>query len=95
MRATLTSKGQITIPVEIRRSLGLKPGDEVDFMAEGKRAVLQRAGRLSELFGILGSPPSGKVITVEEMNEAIADAACERYARSSNKTPRSTRKRKK
>jgi len=31
MKATLTSKGQITLPVEIRRRLGLKPGDVLEF----------------------------------------------------------------
>jgi AbrB family looped-hinge helix DNA binding protein len=31
MKATLTSKGQITIPVAIREKLGLKPGDQIDF----------------------------------------------------------------
>jgi AbrB family looped-hinge helix DNA binding protein len=31
MKATLTSKGQITIPIEIRRRLGLKPGQQLDF----------------------------------------------------------------
>jgi AbrB family looped-hinge helix DNA binding protein len=30
-RATVTSKGQITVPVEIRRSLGIKPGDKIRF----------------------------------------------------------------
>ena len=31
MKATLTSKGQITIPLEIRRRLALKPGQQLDF----------------------------------------------------------------
>lgn len=31
MKATITSKGQITIPVRVRRRLGLKPGDVLDF----------------------------------------------------------------
>ena len=31
MKATLTSKGQITIPVAIREKLGLKPGDQIEF----------------------------------------------------------------
>ena len=31
MKATITSKGQITIPVAIREKLGLKPGDQIDF----------------------------------------------------------------
>jgi AbrB family looped-hinge helix DNA binding protein len=31
MKATLTSKGQITIPIAIREKLGLKPGDQIEF----------------------------------------------------------------
>ncbi|MEY3596657.1 MAG: prlF antitoxin for toxin YhaV toxin, partial [Pseudomonadota bacterium] len=31
MRATMTSKGQITVPVELRRQWHLKPGDEISF----------------------------------------------------------------
>ena len=31
MKATITSKGQITIPISIREKLGLKPGDQIDF----------------------------------------------------------------
>jgi len=39
----ITQKGQVTIPVAVRRSLGLKPRDRVVFTVEGDRAVLQRA----------------------------------------------------
>lgn len=31
MKATITSKGQVTIPVQVRRNLNLKPGDVIDF----------------------------------------------------------------
>lgn len=34
-KAKITSKGQITLPKEIRDNLGLRPGDEVDFVVEG------------------------------------------------------------
>jgi AbrB family looped-hinge helix DNA binding protein len=42
--AKLSSKGQIVIPKEIRKRLGLKPGDKVNLeMLEGRRAVIQPA----------------------------------------------------
>lgn len=39
--ARVTSKGQITIPVAVRRRLGLRPGDRVHFSLEDDRAVLR------------------------------------------------------
>jgi antitoxin PrlF len=38
--STISSKGQITVPIEIRQRLGLKPGDRVDFIVENDRTVL-------------------------------------------------------
>ncbi len=38
--STVTSKGQITIPKEIRESLGLKEGKKVVFITEGSRAIM-------------------------------------------------------
>ena len=41
--ATVTSKGQITIPREVRRQLNLRNGDRVEFFTEGGRTVIGRA----------------------------------------------------
>ncbi len=41
-RSTLTSKGQITLPVELRRRWGLKPGDRLDFTLEADGKVMLR-----------------------------------------------------
>lgn len=38
----VTSKGQVTIPVEVRRAIGIRPGDAVDFVREGERFVVRR-----------------------------------------------------
>ena len=40
----ITRKGQITIPVEVRRALGLREGDRVSVVVEGEHARLERAG---------------------------------------------------
>lgn len=40
--AKVTSKGQITLPKEIREALSLKPGSHVDFEVEGGRVILRR-----------------------------------------------------
>ena len=41
--AKITSKGQITIPVSIRKLLGVKDGDKVLFLQEGNRVVMMNA----------------------------------------------------
>ena len=43
MSGKLTSKGQVTIPIAVREELGLRPGDEVDFIVEDGAARLVRA----------------------------------------------------
>lgn len=42
MTATITSKGQITIPKEIRDRLGLQQGDQIDFVAENGMVVIRK-----------------------------------------------------
>lgn len=41
----ITSKGQVTIPVEIREKAGLLPETEVEFVLRGKTVILRKAGR--------------------------------------------------
>lgn len=49
--AKVTSKGQITIPIEIRRFLGVKDGDKVMFVQDGNRVVMMNAS-LNALLGL-------------------------------------------
>lgn len=55
VRATLTSKGQLTIPKEVRERLGLRSGDRVSFEFEGDSVLLkiERRKSLDELKGSL------------------------------------------
>jgi AbrB family looped-hinge helix DNA binding protein len=41
--STISSKGQVTVPIEVRRRLGLKVGDRVEFIFEGGHTVLRPA----------------------------------------------------
>ena len=70
--AALTSKGQITIPIEVRKKLGLRAGDRVDFVDGKKGEVILRPKKKSvmDLKGII--PWKGAPVTIEEMNETIA-----------------------
>jgi AbrB family looped-hinge helix DNA binding protein len=54
----LTSKGQATIPADVRAALGLKPGDSVEFrLNDAGEMVLRRAPTLADLCGILKVAP--------------------------------------
>jgi len=58
--ATMTSRGQVTIPVDIRRELGLEPGTRLDFVPQSGDTVVLRVRRpsLSDWYGRLGCPGS-------------------------------------
>ena len=45
--ARISTKGQVTIPIEIRKRLGLKDGDKVVFMEKGNSIVLLNSNRLA------------------------------------------------
>jgi len=70
--ATVTSKGQITIPKEVRDQLHIKPGHQISFVLRGNREVVMRAKNRSalDLIGVLHKP-GRKAVTVDEMNEAL------------------------
>ncbi len=77
-QSTMTSKGQITIPKDIRAELGLEPGSKVLFVRTGPRDVrlVARTGSVSDLIGSLARPGSPD-FTIEDINEQIALAAAE------------------
>jgi antitoxin PrlF len=45
MKSTISSKGQITVPIEIRRRLGLRPGTVVQFEMSENGALMRKGGR--------------------------------------------------
>ena len=76
--ATMTSKGQVTIPQVVRRALHLEPGVRVDFTFndDGSCSVRALTHPVSELFDFFG-PYDGEPLSVEELNAALMDAAAE------------------
>ncbi len=67
--STLTTKGQVTIPASVRKSLGIRQGDRVGFIMEEDRVVLLPIVRdIGAAFGIAQAKHS---ISVEEMDLAI------------------------
>ena len=73
--ATLTSKGQLTLPKDVRVALGVGPGDRVDFvrMEDGNFAVLPATQSVKNLKGIIPKPK--KAVSLEAMDKAIARGA--------------------
>jgi AbrB family looped-hinge helix DNA binding protein len=71
--STLTSKGQITIPREVRERLHLKTGSRIDFIVEPSgQVVLKPIDRnFRSIRGIVSSRRK-RPISIKEMNEAIA-----------------------
>jgi len=70
--ATVTSKGQVTIPALVRVALGLEQGSRIEFveMEAGKFSIVPVTSSISELKGMLRKP--AKPVSIEDMNLAIA-----------------------
>ena len=52
--AKITSKGQITLPKEVRRRLGIGPGDQVEFVEENGKYVLKKIVKVSPFDAFVG-----------------------------------------
>jgi antitoxin PrlF len=86
--STLTSKGQITIPKEVRDRLGLREGDRLVFRFDDQGNLLARpAARspLGRLSGLLHHLAQARPVTVEEMNEAVKRHAAERFKKAARR----------
>ena len=78
MEATVTSKGQITLPKAIREHFQLHTGDKVQFiiMDDGHVFLIPPKIPLAQLKGIL--PPPERALTIEEMEQTIETEAVRR-----------------
>ena len=74
---TLTRKGQVTIPKEIRDQLGLKPFDRVEFSLEDGTARLRKAREMT-LEEIAGSVP-GLAIPIDDQIRMAKEERAERW----------------
>ena len=69
--ATLTSKGQVTIPSKVRVSMGLDAGDRIEFieMDDGTFTIMAATHSVKDLKGMIRKP--AKPVSIEDMNAAI------------------------
>ncbi|MBI4755447.1 MAG: AbrB/MazE/SpoVT family DNA-binding domain-containing protein [Betaproteobacteria bacterium] len=68
--ATVTSKGQVTIPADIRKALGLRAGDRVVFtrLEDGTTIMRAKTRSILDLQGMLKPMPGTPKVAVEDMN---------------------------
>ncbi len=69
---TLTSKGQVTIPKEVREQLHLQTGDKIEFFTKenGETIIRPICKKVDEVFGRLKNSIH-KSVSIEDMNQAI------------------------
>lgn len=76
---TASAKGQVTIPVNIRKTLGITVGTPIRFVERDGLVVLEKVDvRLSSLCGMVTARNSA---SLEQMSQAIGDVVAERFGR--------------
>ena len=73
--ATISSKGQVTLPREVRASLGVSAGDRLDFirLEDGTYAIVPASHSIRALNGLL--PRRERAVSLEQMDAAIEAGA--------------------
>ncbi len=79
----VTAQGQISIPSDVRRKLGIGPGSVLEWDEEGDKIVVRRSARFScqDVHRALFAGRTPKSKTLAEMKEGIRRRARERHAR--------------
>jgi AbrB family looped-hinge helix DNA binding protein len=74
---TVTTKGQVTLRKDVLQHLGIRPGEriDVDLLPDGRATLKanQQTASVRQLHGILKSKTNGRVLTISEMADAIAE----------------------
>lgn len=79
----ITSQGQVSIPAEIRKRLGVGPGSTLEWEEEGDRIVVHRAGSVSseDIYRALFAERKPEPKSLKQLKEGIRKLARKRYAR--------------
>ena len=78
----LTAQGQISVPAEVRRKLGIGPGSLLEWDSEDEKIVVRRAGRYTSQDvhrALFATPPPRR--TLVELKEGIRQYVQGRHAR--------------
>ena len=89
-RAKITAQGQISLPAEVRKKLGVGPGSFVEFEEKDGRILLRRVGRYTfeDIRRILFPKGPPKSRTLEELKEGIAQHMREKHGRLAKGSPK-------
>jgi antitoxin PrlF len=79
----LTAQGQISVPAEVRRKLGLGPGSVLEWEEQGDQILVRRAGKYSseEVHAVLFPAEKPAPRTLSELKTGVRDAVRRRHAR--------------
>ena len=75
MTITVSSKGQVTLPAAARKRLGIRAGTKLEVVVthDDRLEIVKVGGSIRDLKGLLPKPK--RVLTLEEMDEAVARGA--------------------
>ena len=82
-QSKLTSQGQISVPAEVRRKLGVGPGSVLEWDEQGDQIVVRRKGKYTfeDIRGVLFPEGAPKRRSLKELKEGLAKAIAEKHAR--------------
>lgn len=71
--STITSKGQVTIPKNVREALHLLSGDKVEFIRNENNEIIIKplTKKAADVSGLLSKYKNNKAVSIEEMNQGI------------------------
>lgn len=85
---TVTDRGQVTLRKEYLQHLGVRPGEKIELTllpnGRAELTAMEKKGRIEDLFGCLAGKTDIR-LTIEEINEAIAEAAATEVMESFNR----------
>ena len=81
-KSRITSKGQTTVPKQVRDAIGAKEGTELSWSVDGRQVTVSaKTLNIADFAGILGTPPNGRHLTIEDMNLGVREALAKRFRR--------------
>jgi len=82
-RSKVTAQGQVSVPAEVRRRLGIGPGSVLEWNEEGEKIVVQRSARYSsvDIHRALFPQQAPRPQTLDELKQGIRRHVRERHAR--------------